>query len=342
MDIISEIPVGTKCVKEDKDKKLYKHEYMDGQNYRYSYGLRNSSNYQLYRYSSKVTDRYVDFLPVVASFYVLEALSLLEKPSRRVDYRKFASWRKTLLEFQTNYINDCARSLRDCLTALVMAEARYSLSKTRYNKIRTALIFGDFGNCVEKSRLYIYSRCIFFHPDQIPQLKELFNNHMWIDEYGGSSWGNICKKIELYGKTSNKLYCDSVFNSVHNDGIAFNKQFMFHTANRGTLEFLHYRSFADNILTTPSLSPIPIHYNVFNLFLSACKMKLIDCFWYEDSDEDSLYPAFIENFISTGSFKFKKIEWKNTQTLSLKRFRNILDEPCDDDEFDLFDWEEIE
>jgi hypothetical protein len=262
---------------------------------------------------------YVDIFPVIVDFYVLEALSLLEKPPRRVDYSKFATWRAELLEFQKNYIKHCAQSLRDCLAAMAFSEARHSFDQVSNKDKRFMIMFGHHGDCCLKKKQVIYKFIHEFHPQQVAMISDVFRDSNWMRCFGGEKWVDICRKVNLYGKTTDKLFCDSVFNSVHNDGIAFSKEFIFnHNILYRSLitDFLNHRATVNNILNHSFYRPVPLSFDVFNLFLTACRLKLVSTFWYEDPSEN--FPAFIEHYIPVGNIKFKKIEWENTEQITIR------------------------
>jgi len=287
----------------------------------------------LYRgFKLHVYKEYTELLYAATSFYVLEALSLIEKPARRVDYTKFNAWQKDLLEFQEAFIAKCARSLRDCLASMALIEARHYPTKSSDQTPALTAYYGQLGDCKNTARYDMFKEIHRFHPEQTNQLIDYFKDLNWPPYYGGKSWAAICRKINLYGKISNKLYCDLVFNTVHNGGIAFDKEFIFHTDHIWPLkDFLNFRADIDDLLSfawqdlpramQETVLPIRIDYDVFNLLLAACKLKVVDLFWYEDANDELL--SFIENYIPTGKTNFIQVDWQNSEQIFFKAFESL-------------------
>ena len=173
----------------------------------------------------------------IFDYYFLKRLTLSDIPIS-VQYQAM-----NLLK-TTRYEEMFARQIFDYSFAACMAEARHAYDKC-YDHVCL-----DIPYSTEDSRSVVLENAYQYNPKEcLPVLIELFYDYEWSDGYGGESWGKIAETAYKYltGELTDAMYIDASVYLAHNNGIYFDKGYIFAFHFRDSLleDFLEFKRHKD-------------------------------------------------------------------------------------------------
>lgn len=248
----------------------------------------------------------------ISNFYLLEDMYSAEKPKNAVLRRRFIGWNREVAEYRQYFAKKIARVLRDSLAGMTLSELRWWSSKSYIemdiegfswtdnytrNKVLTE---------VENSAYSIYD---------VLALRDIFWYGSWFtSEYGGKSWARIIDRIKLYTTTPPILYCDYVFDTIHNGGIAFNKDFLVSICSLGeepTKDLLYHK--LNDYVYNARFFPTQMDSNVLDLLKRGCEIGV-----YKIHSNKDIFTKIKENTFRSDPFTFPTIKWNRRRTIKYK------------------------
>ena len=165
-------------------------------------------------------------------YYIEEILAINKLPLYHPIYeRQFGDFKNRVQKDHEIFCQKLADCILDYLTLACFGEVRYGWEEaSRY-------IDGILSGRGDAHRQAIkYSPQIL-----LPILDDLFNNQVWVEGYGGPSWGNIAKVALSYYNLPPRLFIDSVCNLVHNGGACYDKYILVTIDKTKQQQFLEFR-----------------------------------------------------------------------------------------------------
>lgn len=156
-----------------------------------------------------------DVLPLVATFYGLDALRLVARPDLFLP--SHARWTQDLDRVWDAFVPAFARRLFDYLALACFGEARHAGDRASHCVEGFPVAPGD-------SRAVAVREAVQYNPRQfLPVLVRLFEEADWESGYGGRSWGRIARAALMYGQVPDVVFIDHCVDLSHNNGLCFDK-----------------------------------------------------------------------------------------------------------------------